>query len=314
MATITFYVSKNHSRLNGRPFVPEGITDYLCLNPYYNCRLERPAKVLTDSGAFQDVDTNTRLTFQEALARQLKYEKKVGYISEYLVSYDRLIDEQLIDGAKQKQRWEETAAEIAVEETVAAAEFLASKRAELKPRKLILSCQGVTIEQYIRCASMMLPLFEEDDCFGFGGFCIIGQRQRSVCPDGMKYPEQFVQIFERVAPMLTRSGIRRAHIFGVSYLPALRQIVPIAKKLNLQISIDTSSIERNSVIEGKVWSDEGFRQKLGRPWKYTGPDPVPPNYWHPNLLAHDNIRKAVKTFKNLRGKKREQWLEQMCLF
>jgi hypothetical protein len=314
MAKITLYVSKNHSRLNGRPFVPESITEYLCLNPYYKCQLERPAKVLTDSGAFQDVDGNKRLTFEDALNRQLQYEKKVGYTSEYLVSYDRLVDEQLIDGSKQKQRWEEDAAEGAVEETVAAAEFLANKREDLRPRKLILSCQGVTIEQYIRCAKRMMPLFTEEDCFGFGGFCIIGQRQRSVCVDGMKYPEQFVQIFEKVAPLLKRFHIRRAHIFGVSYLPALRQIVPIANKNGIELSIDTSSIERNSVIEGKVWSDEGFRLKLGRQWKYTGPDPVPLDHWHPNLLAHENIKRAVRTFRNLKGEKRIRWIEQMCLF
>lgn len=123
-----FYVSKNHSRLNGRPFRPEFISDHLCLNPLYNTAVERQVNILTDSGAFQDVDTAKRLNYSDALDRQLNYEKKVGYISEYLVSYDRLVDEQLIDGEKVKQRWGYSAAEEAVNDTVAAAKFLAENR------------------------------------------------------------------------------------------------------------------------------------------------------------------------------------------
>jgi len=32
---LKFYVSKNNNRLNRRPWVPEYITDNLCLNPIY---------------------------------------------------------------------------------------------------------------------------------------------------------------------------------------------------------------------------------------------------------------------------------------
>jgi hypothetical protein len=311
---LLFYVSKNHSRLNGRPFRPEIHSDYLCLNPLYNTTIEHPVNVLTDSGAFQDVDTANRLTFEDALDRQLQYEKKVGYVSEYLVSYDRLVDEQLIEGSKQKQRWEYDAAEQAVIETVGAAEYLAERRQQLAPRKLILSCQGVTIEQYVRCAKQIIRIMDKQDCFGFGGFCIIGQRRFSITPDGCTFPEQFARIVEQVMPMLQTAGIKRAHVFGVSYLPALKQAYPIALRHGIQFSTDTSSIERNSVIEGKVWSDEGFRQKLGREWKYTGPDPIPAGHWHPNVLAHENISRAVRTFRNLKGEARWRTQEQLLLF
>ena len=311
---LIFYVSKNHSRLNGRPFVPEAIADHLCLNPLYNTTVERPVNILTDSGAFQDVDTNKRLTFEDALERQLSYERKVGYTSEYLVSYDRLVDEQLIEGENVKQRWGYSAAEEAVRETVEAAQYMATNRDLLRPRKLILSCQGVTIEQYVRCAKRVIRLMERDDCFGFGGFCIIGQRRFSITPDGCTFPEQFVRIFEEVAPLLRKAKIKRAHIFGVSYLPVLKQIAPMAQEHGIQLSIDTSSIERNSVIEGKVWTDDGFRIKLGRQWKYTGPDPIPAGHWHPNVLAHENISRALKTFSGLQGETRWELREQLALF
>lgn len=311
---IDFYVSKNHDRLNGRPFTPEFISNHLCLNPMYKTSIERPVHILTDSGAFQDVDSATRLSFSDALDRQLEYEKRVGYVSEYIVSYDRLVDEQLIDGEKTKQRWGFDAAEEAVIETVAAARYLASKRRQLHPRKLILSSQGVTIEQYVRCAREIINTMETSDCFGFGGFCIIGQRRNSTTPDGCTFPEQFVQIFEQVVPMLAASRVSRAHVFGVSYLPALRQIIPIAKRYGIALSIDTSSIEVNSVIEGKVWSDQGFKTKLGRKWKYTGPDPIPDGHWHPNVLAHENIARAIRTFRNLKGEKRWRITRQLSLF
>jgi hypothetical protein len=267
------------------------------LNPKYNVVLDKKVNILTDSGAFQDVDSAKRLTFEDALDRQLQYEQRVGYLSEYLVSYDRLVDEQLIEGTKVKERWGYDAAEEAVTETIDAAKYLASWREQLSPRKLLLSCQGVTIEQYVRCAKQIIAIMDRRDCFGFGGFCIIGQRRFSMTPDGCTFPEQFLQIFEQVSGLLARARITRAHIFGVSYMPALVRAAPIAERHGIELSIDTSSIERNSVIEGKVWSDEGFRRKLGRQWKYTGPDPIPDGHWHPNVLAHDNIRRALRTFK-----------------
>lgn len=280
----------------------------------YTTHLELPVNVLTDSGAFQDVDTETRLSFEDALERQLEYERRVGYVSEYIVSYDRLVDEQLIEGEKVKQRWGFSAAEEAVRETVDAAKYLSDRREQLAPRKLILSAQGVTIEQYVRCSKQIIAMMDKRDCFGFGGFCIIGQRRNSMTPDGCTFPEQFVCIVEEVMPLLQFAGIKRAHVFGVSYLPALRQVIPIAERHGVALSIDTSSIERNSVIEGKVWSDEGFRKTLGRRWKYTGDDPIPAGYWHPNVLAHENISRAVRTFRNLKGEKRVREPMQLSLF
>lgn len=69
-----FYASKIHNNLNGRPFEPETYCDYLCINPYYKCNVINDAKFMIDSGAFQDVGTEKRLSFEDALKRQLDFE------------------------------------------------------------------------------------------------------------------------------------------------------------------------------------------------------------------------------------------------
>jgi len=90
-----FYVSKNHDRLNGKPFRPELVGERVCLNPKYRATVDtrRRPKVLLDSGAFQDRHADKRLTFGEALTRQLDFEEERGFTSELIVSYDRLVDE-----------------------------------------------------------------------------------------------------------------------------------------------------------------------------------------------------------------------------
>lgn len=294
-----FYISKNNTRLNGRPFEPEKISPYLCLNPYYKAEFARPANILLDSGAFQDVDKNLRLSFKDALERQLAYEEKIGFQSEKIVSYDMLVDEQMIDGKKVKQRWEYENSFYAVGQTVGAAAYLSSQRHKLGNRKLVLSCQGVTINQYVECAKSVLHYATNDDVFGFGGFCIIGKKQNSITLDDITYPEQFAEIVRQTMPFIHAKGVKSVHVFGVMHIPSLRILEQVANQYGIMASTDSSSIERNSVIEGKIWTDEGFRIKLGRDKKYTGSDPVPDGFWHPNVLAHENIIRAVDTLRRV---------------
>lgn len=298
-----WYVSKTNNKLNRRLFRPESITPYLCVNPKYPVEVARSdALVLLDSGAFQDVAKDTRLTPAQALKRQLDCERRCGFVAEKIVSYDRLIDEQLDENGKQvKRRWDVAHADDAVEETVLAAKFLASVRSDLAPRRLVLSCQGVTVDQYVGCAKRILDEIDPSDVFGYGGFCIIGQRRHSISADGITYPAQFIRTVEQTAPLLAEAGVKDAHVFGVLLLDALREATAILRRYGIELSTDSSSVERNSVIEGKVWNgDAGFRGngKLGREWKWTGAegDP-PPGYWHPNILAHENIARAVKTLE-----------------
>jgi hypothetical protein len=116
---------------------------------------------LLDSGAFTD-PPHKRLSPDQALDRQLAWE---GISSEKwgepfralgLVSYDLLIDETWIAGERHKRRWSVGEAECAVRVTVDAAAYLASHRAKLAPRSLILSAQGVDALQYAECAAGVL--------------------------------------------------------------------------------------------------------------------------------------------------------------
>jgi hypothetical protein len=282
-------------------------SDYICVNPYYPVSVVREGvDVLLDSGAFQDVGKHTRLTFQQALERQLACERKCGFVAGKIVSYDWLIDEQIdAEGKQVKKRWETDAAEEAVVETIEAARFLARKRAELSPRQLVLSCQGTTIEQYTRCAYGVLESALPGDVLGYGGFCIVGQRKNSLTPDGCTYPEQFLRILEVTLPLLQEAGITEAHVFGVLVTPLLREAYSLCKQFGVELSTDSSSVETNSVIHGNVCLDDKMRlppgvsgaERRAKKWLGGVEDGDPPaGYWHPNILVHENIARAVETF------------------
>lgn len=243
-----FYISKCHDRLNGNPYRPEKYGDYLCINPYYKVTVRgKDTKFIIDSGAFQDVGNEKRLSFEKALERQLEFEKTVtkdGRLAEAIVSYDRLVDEQVGESGKFKARVSEEESIAYVNETVEAAKYLVSKRDELKPRKLILSCQGTSVEQYLDCLRQILEIAESDDIIGFGGFCIISKNR--------EYEKQFYDIIYKGFPMIRDKGIKRVHIFGVGMFRSLIQAEICAQLNDIVCSYDTSSCEINSVY-GKVF-------------------------------------------------------------
>ena len=238
-----FYVSKCHDALNGVTFNPESITPYLCLNPYYNVSLEKNRKVkfIIDSGAFQDVGKDSRLSFDNALKRQLDFEKHVSKRkAEAIVSYDRLVDEQLNGEGQFKKRVSIKLGKEYVEETIRAAEFLAERRDKLGPRKLILSCQGTTIKQYLECIDSILEVSEPDDIVGIGGFCILSK--------SIEYEKQYYKIVTKAFPKIRKHGIERVHIFGMGVFRALVQTDVYARMNGIECSYDTSSPEINSVF------------------------------------------------------------------
>lgn len=265
--------------------MPEYITDYICLGPYRKVNLQRQnLKILLDSGAFQDIDKDVRLTFDEALSRQLRYEQEVGFISERIVSYDRLVDEQLTERGKIKCRVDVVEGWDYVRESVAAAEYLAGKRDELSPRQLVLSCQGTTIEQYIACLADVLRIARPGDCIGMGGFCIIG-RNKSLQP-------QFFEIQERAFPMIKLARIEDIHLFGVTTMPVLKRWTEIAKPYEFNLSVDSSAFERRSVFGTVFDPDTGkWVQRYTREDKYV-------NY-HPRDLALVNTLNGIDYLKKI---------------
>ena len=238
-----FYVSKCHDKLNGIVYNPETITPYVCVNPLYKVTLEEreETKYIIDSGAFQDVGNKSRLSFEDALKRQLDFEKKVcKQKAEAIVSYDRLVDEQVNEKGQFKQRVNEELGKKYVKETVDAAEFLVSKREELSPRNLILSCQGTSVNQYIRCLKSILKFAEPTDIIGFGGFCILSK--------SIEYEKEYYKILTKAFPLIKKAGISRVHIFGMGVFRALVQTDIYGRMHKIECSYDTSSPEMNSVF------------------------------------------------------------------
>lgn len=191
---------------------------------------------LLDSGAFSDKPAK-RLTPATALERQLEWEHKARRMSDVqdwnvhaLVSYDCLIDETWVGDVRQKRRWSLKDAESAIEETVAAAQYLSTKRQELSPRKLVLTAQGVDSVQYTECASRILQYAVPDDWFGFGGWCIIGRNQRML-------PE-FQRTIAQVMPLVKAKGIKHVHLFGVLWFPALGSLLYVADQHGITVSTD----------------------------------------------------------------------------
>lgn len=238
---LRFFVSRVNDVLNSRPYRPELETPYLCLNPYYKVHLTEGADVryLLDSGAFQDVKGN-RMSYEDALERQLKFEKTVGRQAYAIVSYDYLVDEQMIDGKQTKRRVSKEIGEKYVEHTLEAAEYLVSRRDELGDRKLVLSCQGSDTDQYLDCLEQVIALAKPGDIIGLGGYCILSKSK--------SYEEQYYSVLREGFPMIRDAGINRVHVFGMGVFRALVQTDVFGRMNGIDCSYDTSAAEVNAVF------------------------------------------------------------------
>ena len=243
---VTLFVGGHAGTIRGERETITGKRMFTAAYPPQAAAFSRMADVVgyLDSGAFSDSPAH-RLSFEDALTRQLKWEKKASgkwasrsqepceWKSSALVSYDLLIDEVWLAGEKHKRRWTIQQAEMAVKETVGAARFLASRRNELAPRRLILSAQGVDAMQYRECVQAILKVATLDDIIGFGGWCILG-RFTSWLPE-------FWRTLYATLPLIAQKGIKDIHIFGVLYLPALGGMLWLADRLGLRLSTDSSA-------------------------------------------------------------------------
>ena len=227
---------------------------HFCLAPTLTPYAPQGAKILLDSGAYGDVRRG-RFTFNQGLERQLAFETKHQFISERIASYDLLIDEQMRGDRRIKSRWAEKAGWKAVDETIAAAEFLCERRESLAPRQLVLGCQGVNIDQYETCVSAIQEIANPEDCIGLGGWCIIGQQRR--------YLRLFGETLQRILPLIAAKG-HPVHLFGVTHIPALRHFALKCRDICILASVDSA---RFSYEPSRGFL---FDESTGKSYRYMG--------------------------------------------
>jgi hypothetical protein len=246
--SIRFYCGINEKVWNYYPVSPG---KYACVSPVMGAATRKikvnpvfvpeGVEVIQDSGAFCD-SLATRLSFEGALNRQILHAKRFNYshLITHRASYDLLVDEKWNDqGERSKIRWEADEAEYAVDETIKAADYLSKHRLGLG---LVLSAQGVTRNQYMRCAEEVVPMMDLDkDIFGFGGWCIIGRKKASLFKD-------FVEIVSDVVPYLSENGVKKIHIWGVLYSKPLGALLWICDKYNIELSTDSSGPQKRPVF------------------------------------------------------------------
>lgn len=261
-AAVKLYVGGHASRIQGEA---QDLTGARCFTSAHRPQVYKidinEIDGMLDSGAFTD-PPEKRLTPEASLDRQLRWEVQASekwggsWRANAFVSYDRLIDETWVDGVKHKRRWTVAQAEAAVSETVAAAHYLASRRRELYPRDLVLTCQGVDDSQYEECVREVLKVATVDDWVGLGGWCILGRFQR--------WMPTFYRAISRCVPLIAAAGVIRLHIFGVLYEPALGPLLWLCDQHGLRLSTDSSAPLLNC-----TWKDKkkaGVRVECGK-WR-----------------------------------------------
>lgn len=238
MSAIDLYCGVNDTKWNHQEVNPGPL---VCISPVYgtSTRTKRENRVkipphcavIEDAGPFCD-KTDERLSFPEALDRQLTHADKFGYTDQIknLASYDLLIDEKWEGGKRYKRRWSESDAWAAVRETIEAAAWLS--RNYSRPR--VQSAQGVTAAQYLECAIRIMEYFDPaTDIFGLGGWCISGKMPTQIRPS-------FNAVMKSVLPFVAKAGVKRIHIWGVTDVTFLGPLLWMCDQHGLKLSTDSS--------------------------------------------------------------------------
>jgi len=217
--------------------------------------IPEPTRIIQDSGAFCD-SPSSRLTNAEAIVRQIAHGDKYNYsdMIEMRSTYDLLIDEKWENGKRSKIRWTESEAWDAVNVTVEAAEYYNTHRYGVG---LVLSCQGVTANQYLKCAERVVGMYREGDAIGLGGWCILGKQRRRL---GRSFRETIVNVI----PFLGDEGVKRVHIWGVIYPVGLGELLWMCNKHGITLSTDSAGPQFKPVMGSwgyGDWTDVAYRRK-----------------------------------------------------
>lgn len=249
------FISKTSNTMNRKPYDVETITPNICLNPMYgSVSTSGKCNVILDSGAYQN--ENKRVTFEQALGRQQKFEARLGYRAKYIVAYDKIGD------------WKES---------MGANLFLLKSELPEGQQK-VLVVQGATDDEYSSCLKELLELSKTSKfVLGFGGIAKAGVI-------GTIEDRLYMAVINNLSSF---DNITHIHLLGCFTERVLRFFESIFPEKFL--SCDTASMEIRSV-HGNVFKDGKFIKTFSKEQKFKD--------YHPNILAQDNIRRALDYYKS----------------
>jgi len=222
---IEYFVGGLSKKIHSEPVI---VTGNVMFSAYFNPNRDgldgqdlSKINLFLDSGAYQRFKSQQSMTHEKSLELQLYRESQLSTVAYALASNDRLISKE--------QCTEETW--LVVKQTVAAAEYLATQRQFLKDRICVLGCQGVDAKQYAICVRDVLQAASEKDWIGLGGWCILGKQQ--------KWMPTFRQTLIEVIPLIANSPVKHIHLYGVTFEPALGNLLWMCDRYGLTCSTDS---------------------------------------------------------------------------
>ena len=119
-------------------------------------------------------------------------------------------------------------------ETVEAARYLAARRAALAPRRARPGLPGGRRRPVPGVRGRGAEGGPPGDWLGLGGWCVLGRWRRRWLP-------AFWETLRACLPLAARAGVRRVHLFGVLWPPALGGLLWLADRHGLAVSTDSSA-------------------------------------------------------------------------
>lgn len=256
---IRFFCGVCENDWNGTPVEPGA---FACVSPVYGrtsqtkrCNAvalsENVKAVIQDSGAFCD-GPGERLTFEAAHQRQLAHAARFQYADRvlYRASYDQLV----LEKREREPCPQRGATWDACVATIEAARYLSEHRSDVP---CILSAQGASAEQYLICVQHILPFLHPEDVLGLGGWCALGKSPAHLMPI-------FRQMVQHVLPLAGREGVKRIHLWGCLYAPALGLLHSLCDQYGIQLSTDSVGPTLRPIF-GKwgysFWTDPTYKYR-----------------------------------------------------
>ncbi len=147
-----------------------------------------------------------------------------------------------------------------------------------EPQQKVLVVQGSTDKEYSDCLKELLELSKTKKfVLGFGGIAkagVIGEIENRL----------YSAIFDNLSPF---GSVSHIHLFGCFTERVLRFFESMFP--NKTVSCDTASLEIRSV-HGNVFRNGKFVKTFSKEQKFKE--------YHPNVLAQDNIRRALNYYRS----------------